>query len=142
MRDVLEIGYVVGEFAYGEGGARILAAILGVLLISTVSAMLLAGPRALQVIGEDFPVFRFLAAQRDASVPRNAILFQATLTLVMVITSTFKSVLLFASFALALNTLLAVLGVVVLRVRQPGLTRPFRIPFYPFPVLIYAGITI
>ena len=32
--------------------------VLALLLISTVSAMTLAGPRVLQVVGEDFPLFR------------------------------------------------------------------------------------
>ena len=35
--------------------------VLAGLLVSTVSAMMLAGPRVLQVIGEDFPLFSRLS---------------------------------------------------------------------------------
>ena len=43
---------------------------------------------------------------------------------------------------MALNTLLAVAGVAVLRSKQPDLIRPFRVPLYPWPMLIYVGITL
>ena len=104
--------------------------------------MTLAGPRALQVIGQDYPLLRFLSQTNDHGVPQTAILFQGVLTLIMVLTATFESVLLFSGFALALNTVLAVAGVVVLRLRRPELPRPFRVPWYPLPVVIFLGIMI
>jgi len=59
----------------------------------------------------------------------------------LILTSTFDAILVFASFVLALNTFLTVLGVFRLRLKQPQLARPFRVPWYPVPVLAYLGIT-
>ncbi len=114
--------------------------VLALLLISTVSAMVLAGPRVLQVIGEDFRALRFLAVTNTGGVPVRAIVFQAVIALVMVFTATFDAILVFTGFTLALNTLAAVIGVFVLRRKQIN-KRPFSVPGYPWPPLIFVGIT-
>jgi len=35
-----------------------------------------------------------------------------------------------------------VLGVILLRIRRPGLPRPFRVPLYPLPPVIYLLLTV
>ncbi len=142
MAGKLEIGYVVADYAFGEDGSRLVGLMLALLLISTVSAMVIAGPRALQVIGQDFHVLRFLALENRHGIPWAAIVFQTGVTLLLVITSTFEAILVFASFTLALNTLLTVLGVWRLRQTHPDLARPFAVPLYPWPMLIYVAITL
>lgn len=142
MRGQLQIGYIVAGFAFGELGKQLVAVMLGILLISTVSAMLLAGPRALQVIGQDFAALRLLKRENKQGIPQVAILVQSAVTMLMIVTATFESVLLFAGFTLALNTLLAVLGVWVLRCRQPDLARPFKVPLYPLPIVVFLAITL
>ena len=42
---------------------------------------------------------------------------------------------------MALNTFATVLGLFVLRWRQPELRRPFSVSFYPITPLIFLGIT-
>lgn len=142
MAGKLEIGYVVADFAFGEDGSRLVGLMLALLLVSTVSAMVIAGPRALQVIGQDFHVLRFLALENRHGIPWAAIVFQTGVTLLLVITSTFEAILVFASFTLALNTLLTVLGVWRLRRIRPDLPRPFAVPWYPWPMIIYVAITL
>ena len=141
MAGKIEIGYVVAEYAFGELGAQLIGLMLAILLVSTVSAMVLAGPRALQVIGQDFPSLGGLARENKHGVPYVAIGLQTGISMLLILTSTFDAILVFASFALALNTFLTVLGVFRLRQTQPELARPFRVPWYPWPVVIYLGIT-
>jgi APA family basic amino acid/polyamine antiporter len=137
----IEIGYVAAQHAFGSDGGAIMGVVLAALLISTVSAMVLAGPRVLQVIGQDFPAFRMLARTNRHGVPHVAVALQSSLTLLFVITASFESILVFAGFTLGLNTFFAVLGLFVLRWRRPDLPRPYRIPLYPLPPLIYLGFT-
>ena len=141
LRGKLEIGYIVADFAFGETGSALVGLMLATLLVSTVSAMVIAGPRALQVIGQDFHALRFLARENQHGIPVAAIGFQTLVTVVLVVTSTFDAILVFASFTLALNTLLTVVGVAVLRRKMPLQERSFSVPWYPWPMLIYAGIT-
>ena len=137
----LEIGYIAAQSVFGQTGAAVMGIILALLLISTVSAMVLAGPRVLQVIGEDFKSFRALARTNADGIPYLAIAVQSTLALAFIVTASFESILVFAGFTLGLNTFFAVLGVFILRWRQPDLPRPYRIPLYPLPPLIFLGFT-
>jgi len=140
MAGKAEIGFVVAGFAFGETGAKVVGIMLSILLISTVSAMLLAGPRALQVMGQDFRVFSWLAKETKSGVPAIAVGLQVAITLLLIITSSFESIIIFSGTILALNSLLTVLGLSVLRVREPNLPRPFRLPWYPLPLVVYAVI--
>jgi APA family basic amino acid/polyamine antiporter len=56
-------------------------------------------------------------------------------------TASFEQILIFSGATMALNTFATVLGLFVLRWRQPGLRRPFRVSFYPITPLIFLGIT-
>ena len=137
----IEIGVIVAEQALGEVGGSVMGGLLSLMLISTVSAMVLAGPRVLQVIGEDFKVFSFLSTVRQG-VPIVAILFQSAIALGFILSSTFESVLVFAGFVMGLNTVFTVAGVFVLRFRKIGEEGIYRTWGYPVTPLIYLGLTI
>lgn len=141
MEGKIEIGVIVAEHALGGEGGRIMGGILSLMLISTVSAMVLAGPRVLQVIGEDFKIFSFLATIRNG-VPVVAILFQSIVALGFILTSTFESVLVFSGFVMGLNTVFTVGGVFVLRFRKIGEGPGYRTWGYPVTPLIFLGLTI
>ena len=137
----VEIGYIASNHIFGETGGRIAGGMLSLLLISTVSAMTLAGPRALQAIGEDFKALSFLGKINKNGIPRNAIYFQSSIALIYILTSSFKTIVVFAGAMLAFNSFLAILGVFVLRYREPDLPRPYKTWGYPIVPLIYLTIT-
>lgn len=137
MEGQVEVGYIAAQQVFGATGASAISVVLSLLLISTVSAMTIAGPRVLQVIGEDYSVFSRLARKNDDGIPALAILVQSSIAIVFVLTSSFQSILLFSGFILCLNTVFAVGGIFILRWRQPDLVRPYRTWLYPLPPLIY-----
>ena len=141
MAGQIEIGFIAAKAAFGDLGGRFTGMVMAMLLISTVSAMTIAGPRVLHVIGEDFHGLRFLAKTNADGIPSSAIYVQSILTLIFILTSSFESILVFAGFTLALNSLITVLGIFVLRYRQPDLPRPYRTFAYPIPPLIYLALT-
>lgn len=141
MVNQVEIGYIAAQNIFGETGARLAGGMLALLLISSVSAMTLAGPRALQAIGEDFRPLRFLGRVNKGGIPANAIFLQSSIAVIFILTSSFKTIIIFAGAMLAFNSFLAVLGVFVLRYREPDLPRPYRVWGYPFTPLIYLALT-
>ncbi|MEN9805673.1 MAG: hypothetical protein RL756_181 [Pseudomonadota bacterium] len=141
MAGRLEVGYIAAETAFGPQGAALMGVVLALLLVSTVSAMVLAGPRVLQVLGEDYRAFSALARTNRQGIPARAVVLQSGLALVLIATASFESILVFTGFTLGLNTLLATLGVIVLRWRRPDLARPCRVPLYPLPVLVFLAVT-
>ena len=140
MAGKVEIGYVAAQHAFGGVGASVMGIMLGLLLISTVSAMTMAGPRVLQMIGEDFSLFRALGRTNRHGVPSLAIHFQSALALVFLWTASFDSILVFAGGTLALNTFFTVLGLFLMRWRMPEIERPYKTFAFPLPPLIYLGI--
>ncbi len=141
MRGQVEVGYIAARAAFGEFGGKLTGLVLAALLISTVSAMTLAGPRVLQVIGEDFHALRLFARTNRDGIPALAIYTQTALSVIFILSSSFESVLVFAGFTLALNSFVTVLGVFVLRWRQPELPRPYRTFGYPVTPLLYLALT-
>lgn len=139
MKGKIEVGLIASEYAFGQEAGRLMGLMLSALLISTVSAMLMAGPRVLQVIGQDFRIFRFLSITNRAGLPIAAIVCVALLAEILVLTSTFESILVFSGFVLATNTLFTVAGVFVMRAKgmsKPGAYRTFGYPFTPLIFLL------
>jgi APA family basic amino acid/polyamine antiporter len=137
----LEVGVIVAESALGPEAGRAMGAVLALLLISTVSAMTMAGPRVLQMIGQDFDVFSKLAKCNDQGLPANAVIFQGLLAVAFIISATFESVLIFSSFVLGINTLFSVLGVFVLRFKKLNISGAYKTTGYPVAPLIYLSVT-
>lgn len=141
LQGQIEIGAIAARAAFGELSGNLTGIILALLLVSTVSAMTVAGPRVLQVIGEDFSALRVLARTNADGIPSTAIYAQSAVAVAFILSSSFESILVFAGFTLALNSFATVLGVFVLRWRQPDLPRPYRTFAFPLPPLMYLALT-
>lgn len=138
----VEVGYIAATHIFGPLGADIMGVALALLLVSTVSAMVVAGPRVLHVIGEDYRPFRWLSKTNEDGIPVTAILTQGALAIVFIVTASFESILVFSGFVLGLNSLLTVAGVFVLRWREPDLPRPYRVWAYPITPIVYLSLTV
>ena len=64
-------------------------------------------------------------------------MLQTVITLAFILKPSFKEVLVYAGFVLNLFTFLTVLGLFILRFRQPDLPRPYRAWGYPITPLIF-----
>ena len=138
----LEVGYIAAESIFGTSGAKIMGMLISFGLISSISSMVLAGPRVTQVIGEDIPVFQILAKKNRNGVPYYAILLQLSIVLILLITSTFEAVLTYLSFTLTLSSFLTVLGVFVYRFGHPEVPRPYKTWGYPIVPIIFLAISL
>ncbi|MEM8930875.1 MAG: amino acid permease [Acidobacteriota bacterium] len=138
----IDVGHLAAARIFGDDGGRLMSGLLCIALISTISAMVWAGPRVTQVIGQDYAVFRPLARTNRRGVPVVAILTQTALVLVLLVTASFQSLLVYTQFALALSSGLAVLGVFVLRRRDDDRPSVYRTWGYPFTPLLFLAITI
>ncbi len=110
-------------------------------LISSVSAMIWVGPRVAQAMGEDFRALKWFSRGTAAGIPRVALLFQLAVITALLLTSTFQAVLIYIQFSLILSSFLTVLGVIVLRWREPELPRPYRVWGYPVTPLLFLTIS-
>ena len=141
LKGQLEVGFISANYLFGPAWGRFAGAVIAGLLVSTISAMIFAGPRIVQTMGEDLPALRYLAVRTPAGIPRRALLLQVAITLAFILKPDFQAVLVYAGFVLNLFTFLTVLGVFVLRWRQPELPRPYRAWGYPVTPLIFLALS-
>src|SRR5439155_11667319 len=73
-------------------------------------------------------------------LPISATLAQTAVVALLLATGTFEKVLTYVQFTLTLSSFLAVLGVFVLRWREPALPRPVRAWGYPLTPFIFLAV--
>lgn len=137
MEGKIEIGFLSATYIFGDYGGRLMALLITLLLISTVSAMIWIGPRVTMVMGEDYRILRFLSRKNKFNVPVIAIWVQTTITIILIVSSTFDKVLIYAGFIMNLFTLLSVTGLFILRIKHPEIESKYRVTGYPVTPLIF-----
>jgi APA family basic amino acid/polyamine antiporter len=141
LSGVIEVANVAAQRLVGAPGGRVLSGLIALVLASSVGAMLMAGSRVYEAMGCDHRALSFLARRTRRGAPVVAVALQAALALAMVATSSFGTLLGFIGFTLSVSAGLTVLGVLVLRVREPQLARPYRTWGYPFTPLLFVGLS-
>jgi APA family basic amino acid/polyamine antiporter len=74
--------------------------------------------------------------------PAAAIVAQGLWASVLILTGTFEALVLYSGFVLVFFSALAVAALIVLRVRSPQLSRPFRVPLYPWTPVVFVGFSV
>jgi APA family basic amino acid/polyamine antiporter len=111
-----EIGAVAAEALGGAGLRRALAALVALALLTSISAMLMAGPRVVARMADDGLLPRFLRSGPGA--PRAAIALQAALALAAVASSGLAALLGYAGFLLGVSAAATVLALMWRRHRD------------------------
>ena len=138
----LDVARISGSYIFGEIGGRIVSAMICIGLVSSISAMMWIGPRVMMTMGEDIPALRVFARRSANGAPAYAILFQLLVASLMLFTRSFEAVLDFIQFALLFCSFFTVLGVIKLRITQPGLPRPYRTWGYPVTPVVFLLMTL
>jgi APA family basic amino acid/polyamine antiporter len=138
----VEVGLIVGGSIFGNLGGRIVSALISFGLVATISAMTFIGPRITKRMAEDLPKLRIFGRATKSGIPWVGLLFQILLVTIFVKSGTFETVLVYTQFSLLLCPFLTVLGLIVLRIREPLLERPYKVWAYPLTPIIFLAITV
>ena len=142
LKGELEVALIAGKHIFGENGGRFAGAIICLGLVAAISSMTWIGPRVTMSMGEDHWLLRWLGGKNKHGIPTNAIFLQLLFVNLLLLTQSFQDVVRYTQFSLLLCSLLAVLGVIVLRFTRPEITRPYRVWLYPIPPVVFSIITI
>lgn len=137
----IEIGFISANHVFGNVGGGIMAALIGILLVSSISSMVFVGPRITQVMGEDILLFRPFARKNSKGVPVNAILLQFLISFLFIVTGSFEQVVTYSGFVLSTFTFLTVAGVFVHRRKYKTAVRPYKTWGYPVVPVIFLLLT-
>ncbi len=136
-----EVAFVAAGSIFGMEGGRVIGLIISILLVSTVSSMVLVGPRVAQVMGEDLGLMRFLSIKNKNGVPWIAVILQSIISITLVLTASFEKVLNYVGFTLNIFLFLTVFSLFALRIRHPELPRPYKTWGYPVTPILFLGVT-
>lgn len=142
MKGQEQIGLIAGRAIFGQRGGDAAGALIAFGLIAHVSAMLFSGTRVLRVIGQDARALRCFDQPNRLGAPWLAVVLITAFVLLLMLTGSFQQLLLYIQGLLLLSSLLCVLAVPWLRHRMPQAERPFRVPLYPLPIILYTLVSV
>ena len=135
----LDIGRIAAESLGGPSWGIAVTLIVALALISSVSSMMMAGPRVYARMAQDGYLPKALRAA-SGEAPRNGMVLQLALSLVMLWSTTYEGLLTYIGFTLGISTALTVAGLVRLRMKE-GAALP--VPGWPWiPLLFLAAIIV
>ena len=129
----------------GERGAQVISIVIMLAALTSANASIITGARSNYALGQDFPLFAALGRWRgQANTPTNALLAQGTIALALVLlglaTRTgFETMVEYTAPVFWFFFLLTGVSLIVLRWREPGIDRPFRVPFFPLTPLLFCA---
>ncbi|MFM8912732.1 MAG: APC family permease, partial [Flammeovirgaceae bacterium] len=136
-----DIGNVVAVKLMGAQIGSVFSGIFSIALLSTLSAMTIAGPRVLEAMGDDYPRLKTFASKNKYDMPYLAILAQAAWSIFLVLVSSFKEIIQYISVSLSIFSMFTVIGIFFLRKQYKKSERPFQVPLYPLPPVIFTVCT-
>ncbi len=136
----VEVGYLSAINIFGAKIGNLMGLVIALLLVSSISAMIMAGPRISKAIGEDLGKLNLLAKTNKNGIPYVAIILQSIITVVLILTAQFESVLTFIGFSLSLFTFLTVCGIFIIRSRGMHKNLAYKTFGYPIIPIIYLAL--
>jgi APA family basic amino acid/polyamine antiporter len=142
LAGTVEVAALSASRILGPAGGRAMSAMIAAVLVATISGFLLAGSRVTQAVCAGTPGLAALGRRSPDGVPRRALALQFALIALLIATSSFEQVLAYTGVVLNVMNLLAITGLVRLRRTAPTLARPFRVPWYPLPPLVFGALSL
>lgn len=131
---------------WGAPGAFFVSVLIAVSTLGATNATIFTGARTNYALGQDFSLFGFMGRwQQRPSTPTYALLLQAAIALALVFLGTltrkgFETMVDYTAPVFWFFFLLSGISLLVLRKREPQITRSFRVPFYPFTPLLFCAV--
>ncbi len=129
----------------GSEAAMVTSALIAISALGAIQGTILTGARSHYALGQDFGFLRALVAWHPRfATPVGALTVQAGICLGLVLLGTltrkgFATMVDYTAPVFWLFMLLTGVALMVLRWREPERPRPFRVPLYPWPPLLFCA---
>lgn len=145
---IVEVGHHAAIALFGGSAGSLLSSLIALALVSSVSAMVMAGPRVYSAMAADHALPGVLAVKSRRGVPIVAVIAQGVVAVGFVIFGeNIDWLIKYIGFSLALFTTLAVGSLFVFRLRdaRAGHARPadaYRVWAYPVTPILYMVLSL
>jgi len=137
------VAAVAAEHAFGSVGGTIVTATILVSILGALNAGLLTAPRVYFAQARDGLFFdKFAEIHPRYGTPAFAVLLQGVWAAALSLSGSYVGLFSFAMFGAWIFYGLAVLGVIVLRIKRPDWERPYRMWGYPLTPLLFTAASL
>jgi len=138
MYGVEDIGLLASTQLFGTKLGSFFGIAIAFCLLSSASSMIMLGPRVYYAMSKDKLFFKiFRGVNHKHHVPTYSIILQASIAIIMVLTATFYTILIYVGFILSIFASLTVVGMMLLRIQKPDLPRPYKTWGYPLTPILF-----
>jgi APA family basic amino acid/polyamine antiporter len=129
MAGVISIGGLTAEKLFNPEFGRIFSFLIAVGLLSSISSLIILGPRIYYAMAREGYFFSFAAnIHKKTGVPHWSILIQVLVAIIIAISGTFDEILTYMGFALGIFPIMAAYGIFILRKNKKS---KYVMPLYP-----------
>ena len=145
MKESKAVGADVMQAAFGPSGAQIIGVIVGIATLTSINATMIVGARTNYALGRDWPQLAFMSQWQGArNVPMVAFFVQGGIALALIAFGAlqkdgFSAMVEFTAPVFWFFFLLTGIALIVLRLREPTIARPFKVPLYPILPIVFIG---
>jgi amino acid transporter len=127
---------------FPELGGPLIAALVCVSALGAVNGLVFTGARISYAMGADHRLFRVLGRWHPRrGTPAAALVVQGAIAILLILAlGSFVDALLYTAAVVYTFYLASTLAVIVLRRKEPGVERPYRVPLYPITPLLFAAV--
>ena len=123
----------------GNWGGILVTIGMLIAMFGALNGFMLAGPRLCYAIALEGHFFKcFAKLHPKYAVPTNAIILQGITSSLLVLYSSLEQLTQMVVVSMMTFKLLTILSVPILRKKYPNINRPYKVPFYPYSVIITA----
>ena len=127
----------VSEVIFGNLGTVIMAVLVMISTFGCINGLVLAGARVFQTMAKDGLFFKQAIDNNRNDVPEKSLWMQGIWASVLALSGQYGDLLDMISFVIVLFYMITVFGVIYLRIKKPGIERPYKTWLYPVTPLIY-----
>ncbi len=127
----------------GPAGGAFMSLLIALSALGAMNGTIITGARTNYAMGKEFRLFRFMGRWNEGrAAPVNAYLVQGAISLLLVLVGSvtmegFVAMVEYTAPVFWLFFFLAVQSLIVLRLKEDKVDRPFRVPLYPFTPLLF-----
>lgn len=131
------VGIAAAVSFLGAGGVTLVAVMLMISTFGCNNGLILSGARVYYTMAKDGLFFKKAATLNKNQVPEFALWAQAAWASALCLTGRYGDLLDYVIFTVLVFYILTILGVMLLRLRQPAAPRPYKALGYPVLPIIY-----
>ena len=131
------VGTAAASVIFGESAAIIMTVMIMISTFGCNNGLILAGARVYYAMAKDGLFFKNAGILNNNSGPGKALVVQCVWTCLLCISGTYSDLLDYVVFAVLLFYILTVIGIFILRKKQPEVKRPYKAFGYPVIPTIY-----